>query len=73
MSPLYQLDLSPLRLVKTFPTHGVPGLISKEGGQPDNRRKPDAIRYEALAIVRGRYADCGQTLAADNLAELRTG
>ena len=58
------------RLVKAFRTHGAPGLISKKRGLPGNRRKPDAVRYEALALVRERYADFGPTLAAEKLSEL---
>ena len=58
------------RLVKAFRTQGAPGLISKKRGQPGNRRKPEDVRYAALARVRERHADFGPTLAAEKLAEL---
>jgi len=45
-------------------------LISKQRGRPSNRRKPEDVRTEALAIIRERYADFGPTLAADKLREL---
>jgi hypothetical protein len=48
----------------TYRTSGVGGLISKQRGRPSNRRKPEAVRTEALAIIGKRYADFGPTLAA---------
>ncbi len=59
-----------LRLFKAYRTCGVDGLISKQRGRPSNRRKPDDVRVEALAIIRERYADFGPTLAAEKLREL---
>jgi transposase len=67
------LDLSrrqALRLLKAYRTTGVDGLISKHRGRPSNRRKPEELRAEILAIVRDRYADFGPTLAAEKLREL---
>ena len=59
-----------LRLLKAYRMGGVDGLISKQRGRPSNRRKPEDVRAEALAIVRERYADFGPTLAAEKLREL---
>ena len=59
-----------LRLLRAYRTRGVDGLISKQRGRPSNRRKPEDIRAEALAIIRERYADFGPTLAAEKLREL---
>ena len=58
------------RLLKAFRLEGAPGLISKRRGRPSNRRKPETVRYAALALVRERYADFGPTLAAEKLSEL---
>jgi transposase len=59
-----------LRLLKAYRTSGVGGLISKQRGRPSNRRKPEEVRTEALAIIGKRYADFGPTLAAEKLWEL---
>lgn len=59
-----------LRLLKAFRTHGVDGLTSKARGRPSNRRKPDDVRAEALAIIRDQYCDFGPTLAAEKLREV---
>jgi hypothetical protein len=59
-----------LRLLKAYRTIGVYGLISKQRGRPSNRRKPEDVRTEALAIIGERYADFGPTLAAEKLREL---
>ncbi|MDC7695418.1 ISNCY family transposase [Asticcacaulis sp. DXS10W] len=59
-----------LRLLKAYRTCGVNGLVSKQRGRRSNRRKPENVRAEALAIIRDRYADFGPTLAAEKLREL---
>ena len=59
-----------LRLLKAYRTRGVDGLISKQRGRPSNRRKPEDVRTEAMAIIAERYADFGPTLAAEKLREL---
>lgn len=67
------LDLSrrqALRLLKAYRTSGVDGLISKQRGRPSNRRKPEEVRTEALAIIREHYGDFGPTLAAEKLREV---
>ena len=57
------------RLLKAYRTEGATGLISKRRGRRSNRRKPEALRDEALAIIRERYWDFGPTLAAEKLRE----
>jgi hypothetical protein len=57
------------RLLKAYRVDGPVGLISKRRGCPSNRRKPENLRTEALAIIRERYWDFGPTLAAEKLRE----
>src|SRR5271168_1838420 len=58
------------RLLKAYRAEGAAGLISKRRGCPSNRRKPEELRTEALAIIRERYWDFGPTLAAEKLREV---
>ena len=58
------------RLLKAYRIAGPPGLISKRRGRPGNRRKPEALRSQVLAIIRERYWDFGPTLAAEKLREV---
>jgi hypothetical protein len=58
------------RLLKAYRLEGPTGLISKRRGCPSNRRKPEELRTEALAIIRERYWDFGPTLAAEKLREV---
>ena len=58
------------RLLKAYRANGVDGLISKKRGRPSNRKLPTDMRQTIMAIVRGRYADFGPTLAAEKLREL---
>src|SRR5512132_645633 len=57
------------RLLKAYRTTGPAGLISKRRGRRGNRRKPEALRNAALAIIREWYWDFGPTLAAEKLRE----
>jgi len=50
-----------LRLLKAYRTEGPAGLISKRRGRASNRREPEAVRSEALSIIRERYWDFGPT------------
>ena len=59
-----------LRLLKAYRAEGPAGLISKRRGRASNRRKPKAVRIEALSIIRKRYWDFGPTLAAEKLREV---
>jgi hypothetical protein len=58
------------RLLKVYRADGAAGLVSKRRGRPSNRRKPAALRDNALALIRERYWDFGPTLAAEKLSEL---
>ena len=58
------------RLLKAYRTVGPAGLISKRRGRCSNRRKPEALRNAALAIIRECYWDFGPTLAAEKLREV---
>ena len=58
------------RLLKAYRTEGPAGLISKRRGRSSNRRKPEAVRSEALSIIREHYWDFGPTLAAEKLREV---
>jgi len=58
------------RLLKAYRTEGPAGLISKRRGRASNRRKPEAVRTEALSIIRAHYWDFGPTLAAEKLREV---
>ena len=57
------------RLRKAFLAEGPAALASRRRGKPGNRRAPDGIREQAIAIIRERYADFGPTLAAEKLAQ----
>ena len=56
------------RIWRRFAQEGATGLESKRRGK-SNRRLPVALRREALALVRARYADFGPTLAQEKLLE----
>jgi hypothetical protein len=55
------------RLCRALGQQGAAGLVSRKRGWPSNRRLPAAVRDEALALVRERYADFGPTLAGEKL------
>src|SRR5260221_7484567 len=58
------------RLLRAYRAEGPAGLVSKRRGRTSNRRRPEALRTKALAIIRERYWDFGPTLAAEKLGEL---
>jgi Winged helix-turn helix len=58
------------RLLKAYRMAGPAGLVSKRRGRRSNRRKPEALRRAAVAIVRQWYGDFGPTLAAEKLREV---
>jgi hypothetical protein len=58
------------RLLKAYRTVGPVGLVSKRRGRRSNRRKPEALRRAAVAIIRQWYGDFGPTLAAEKLREV---
>ena len=58
------------RLLKAYRSAGPAGLISKRRGRSSNRCKPEAVRSEALSIIREHCWDFGRTLAAEKLREV---
>jgi transposase len=58
------------RLAKSYQDQGATALISKKRGRPSNRRTPESLKDQALAVIRERYADFGPTLAAEKLREV---
>ncbi len=55
------------RLVRGFRGGGGAALASRRRGRPSNNRLAEAVRTEALALVRSCYADFGPTLAHEKL------
>lgn len=58
------------RLWSAYRERGAPGLVSGRRGRRSNRRLPDALREQALALVRERYSDFGPTFAHEKLTEV---
>lgn len=56
------------RLVRVWRQHGAAGLRSGHRGRPGNRRYPQALREQVLALARERYTDFGPTLLGEYLA-----
>jgi transposase len=57
------------RLCRALRSEGAAGLASRKRGRPSNRKLPEAVREQALGLVRARYADFGPTLACEKLTE----
>ena len=58
------------RIWKRYQADGDAGLVHRLRGQPSARRKPAALRAQALArYAEERYADFGPTLMAEQLAK----
>jgi hypothetical protein len=57
------------RGLKAYRTEGPSGLISKRRGRRSNRRKSEALRRAAVAIIRQWYRDFGPTVAVEKLRE----
>lgn len=57
------------RLCRSLRQHGAAGLVSRKRGRPSNRQWSSAVRDQAVALVRERYADFGPTLACEKLCE----
>src|SRR3984957_15224002 len=58
------------RLVRSWRQDGDAGLLSRQRGRPSNRRLNDVRRAEIAALLKGRYAGFGATLASEKLLEL---
>ena len=57
------------RLVARYRERGAAGLISGHRGKRSNRAIADAVRREAVELVRERYPDFGPTFACEKLVE----
>ena len=57
------------RLCRAFRRHGAAGLVSRKRGHPSNRKLAEAVREQAVDLVRGYYSDFGPTLACEKLTE----
>ena len=57
------------RLVQRYRREGAAGLVSWRRGKPANNALGEAVRAQALGLVRERYADFGPTLACEKLSE----
>lgn len=58
------------RIWKRYQADGDAGLVHRLRGQPSARRKPPALRAQALALyAEEHYADFGPTLMAEQLAK----
>ena len=49
---------------------GAAALASKKRGRPGPRRFPEAVKRQALDLIRAKYSDFGPTLAQEKLTEL---
>lgn len=58
------------RMYRAYKAGGATALVSKKRGRPSGRRLPDALKANALGLVRGLYSDFKPTLAREKLAEL---
>jgi hypothetical protein len=56
------------RLLNAYRNHGPPGLVSRQRGQPSNRRYPEAFHAHVIALVQAHYRDFGPTLVREKLA-----
>jgi transposase len=57
------------RLVRRYRSAGAAGLASRHRGRPSNNRLAEAIRSEAVMLIRRHYHDFGPTLACEQLAD----
>ena len=58
------------RLKRRMQDEGTQGLLSKKRGRPSNRRIPDEVLAEAVALIKTHYVDFGPTLAREKLDEV---
>src|SRR5687767_10642813 len=57
------------RLLKAYRLGGGGAIAHKARGRPSNNKIADAVRDQAVRLVRSAYADFGPTLAAEKLFE----
>jgi len=58
-----------IRIKQRFARWGAGGLVHRSRGRLSNRRLPEPLRREALALYREHYADFGPLLAAEKMAQ----
>ncbi len=61
------------RLTRAYRTCGATGMASKHRGRCPGNAIGDAVRRQALAIIRAHYIDFGPTFAHEKLTELHAG
>ena len=57
------------RLVRRYRAEGAAGLRSRRRGRPSNRRLDEAVRVQAMELIRTHYPDFGPTFAREQLIE----
>jgi transposase len=57
------------RLLRAHRQHGDKGLVSKHRGRRPNNALADAVRQQALELIRASYSDFSVTLAHEQLTE----
>lgn len=55
------------RLLKKYQTQGPEGLVSGHRGKKSNNHLPDALKDQAISLVRSKYWGFGPTLAREKL------
>ena len=58
------------RLLARYRARAPSGLVSGRRGKPSNNAMAEAVRREAMELVRERYSDFGPTLAREKLVEV---
>ena len=58
------------RLYRDYKRAGAATLASKKRGRPSPRRFPEAVKRQALDLIRTKYSDFGPTLAREKLSEV---
>ena len=57
------------RIVRRYRAEGLAGLISKQRGQPSNRRLNEETKRLSTELIGTHYRDFGPTLAGEKLSE----
>jgi transposase len=58
------------RLCRRFKDNGLAGLVSRQRGQPSNRKLAVETQAKVVALVREQYSDFGPKLAHEKLVEV---
>lgn len=57
------------RIVRRYRAEGLPGLISKQRGQPSTRKLNEDTKRLAIELMGTHYRDFGPTLTSEKLTE----